>query len=357
MAEKSFAELNAERLKTALELGQPDQVPVAIPVMGWWSTAYIGVKQMREYYMNPKVMLEAQQAVNKRFRDIVGYWPDFGVVLEVSGIGAKIRFPENESPWVDEPVVKVPENIDKLRVPDVHKDGLFPQFWKTWDYMASHGCDPSTGLFYTDGPIDKAAMLRGVTQIMNDIVQSPDLVHKILRITAETSIEYFKAIEQKVGGLPGNALQVADDLSGFLSPKSFREFHMNYAKRIYDSFSSEYSRHWHSDSERVMNVAHLLPEMGVKAFWYPSYRIDIAEMKQKIGDKICLIGNVDCLDVLLRGTAQDVEKASRECIKKAARNGAYVLGPGGEVIRGIPPGNVDALIDSSIKYGKYPIET
>lgn len=356
MTGKSFAELNAERLKTALSLGQPDQVPVALAISAWWQTDYTGVKNMRDYFMNPKVMLEAQQAVNKRFRDIIGYSPDFGVVLEVSGIGAEIRFPENEPPWADEPIVKTPEDVDKLGVPDVHKDGLFPQFWKTWDYMASRGYDPTTGLFFTEGPIDKGALLRGATQIMNDLIQNPGLVHKICRISAETSIEFFKAIEEKAGSLPGKALELDDDLSGFLSPRLFREFHMKYAKRIYDSFSSEYSRYWHSDAERVMTIVHLLPEMGVKAFWNPSYRIDIAEMRQKLGDKVCLVGNVNCLDVLLRGTSQDVENASRECIRKAARNGAYVLAPGGEVIRGIPPMNIDALIDSSIRYGKYPIE-
>lgn len=77
-ARGSFAELNGERFKIATELGQPDQVPVVFATMAWWNSGYVGVKHMYDYYMNPKIMLEAQKAVSERFRGLTGYWPDFG---------------------------------------------------------------------------------------------------------------------------------------------------------------------------------------------------------------------------------------------------------------------------------------
>jgi uroporphyrinogen decarboxylase len=222
--------------------------------------------------------------------------------------------------------------------------------------MESRGVDLVHGLYYTVGPVDQAALLRGVTQFMDDLVHNPLLAHKILKVTTETSIAFLKALEERAGELPGRTIFIADDYGGFMSPSMFREFEMRYASEIYNSFSSDYLRMWHSDSDKILAIAHLLPEMRVNVIFAINGDVDIGKMKQEIGSKVCLIGNVHTLKVLLRGSRADVEEASRQCIRKAAKGGGFVLAPGGEVIRGTPPENVEAIIESTAKYGRYPIE-
>jgi uroporphyrinogen decarboxylase len=321
-------------------------------------TGYAGIK-MNEYATNPKVMVEAQKIANDRFGGLIGYWPDFGIAVEVSGLGAKIKFPDDSPPWVEEPVLKETQDVDKLQVPDVKRDGLFPQYWKTWDYMESKGIDLSTPLSllnFTVGPLDQAALLCGVTKFMDILVHSPALAHKILKVTSETCIAFLKTVEERAGGLPGKAIFVADDYGGFMSPRMFREFEIKYSGQIYNSFSSDYLRIWGSDSDRTVAIASLLPEMRVNVLYALSGDIDIAKMKEETAGKICVMGNIHPLKVLLRGSRAEVEEASRQCIQKAAKGGGFVLAPGGEVVRGTPPENIEAMIGSASKYGSYPIQ-
>jgi uroporphyrinogen decarboxylase len=53
--------------------------------------------------------------------------------------------------------------------------------------------------------------------------------------------------------------------------------------------------------------------------------MDLADVKKKYGEKICLLGNVDCKHVLPSGTEEDVRRDTRRCIDAAAKEGGHIL--------------------------------
>jgi len=85
----------------------------------------------------------------------------------------------------------------------------------------------------------------------------------------------------------------------------------------------------------------------------PPETCNLAVAKRKIGNKICLMGNVAPFDVLRQKTPAEVEIACKECFEKAAAGGGYILSSGGVFNRGTPPENIDTMIASAEKYSKY----
>lgn len=71
--------------------------------------------------------------------------------------------------------------------------------------------------------------------------------------------------------------------------------------------------------------------------------MNIAEVKQRYGDKLSLIGNVD-VDILTRGTEEDVRKIIKNNIEKAGYNGGYCAGSGNSVPEYVKFENYLALI-------------
>jgi hypothetical protein len=51
--------------------------------------------------------------------------------------------------------------------------------------------------------------------------------------------------------------------------------------------------------------------------------MDIAEVKNKLGDRICLIGNIDCAETLVSGSPDDVVTEVREALQIAAPGGGF----------------------------------
>jgi uroporphyrinogen decarboxylase len=80
---------------------------------------------------------------------------------------------------------------------------------------------------------------------------------------------------------------------------------------------------------------------------------DMAELKRTIGDRMCLIGNVHPVAVLMRKGPEDVLEEARKCIEGAAEGGGFGLSSGGVIDRGTPPENIDALVEASEKFGQY----
>jgi len=80
---------------------------------------------------------------------------------------------------------------------------------------------------------------------------------------------------------------------------------------------------------------------------------NLAELKQKYGDKIVLKGNLHTTNVMLNGSVEEVKKASRQAIDDAAKGGRFILSTGDQCGRDTPEENLRAMVEIARTYGKY----
>ncbi len=80
---------------------------------------------------------------------------------------------------------------------------------------------------------------------------------------------------------------------------------------------------------------------------------DLAEVKREFGDKIALMGNLHTTQVMLMGSADEVEQSAREAIDAAAAGGGFILSTGDQCGRDTPDENLFRLVDVAKTYGKY----
>ena len=62
---------------------------------------------------------------------------------------------------------------------------------------------------------------------------------------------------------------------------------------------------------------------------------DIAEVKERVGDRMCLMGNVNPLEVGVRGTPEEVRDATLDVLEKSGGEG-IILSVGGGTSPGMP---------------------
>lgn len=80
---------------------------------------------------------------------------------------------------------------------------------------------------------------------------------------------------------------------------------------------------------------------------------DLADIKKKYGDTLCLKGNVGVTNPLLYGTPEDVEKDVIRCMNAAKENGRFILFSEEGIGACTPVENVKAYVDAALRYGKY----
>ncbi|GFP21012.1 [methyl-Co(III) methanol-specific corrinoid protein]:coenzyme M methyltransferase [Candidatus Hakubella thermalkaliphila] len=87
------------------------------------------------------------------------------------------------------------------------------------------------------------------------------------------------------------------------------------------------------------------------------YQVKLKWAKELIGDKMTIMSNLDCNQVLQLGLKEDVLEARRRAIQDAAPGGGFWLSGGCEIPRDMPYENMEAMLKAIKEYGRYPIVT
>jgi uroporphyrinogen decarboxylase len=132
-----------------------------------------------------------------------------------------------------------------------------------------------------------------------------------------------------------------DDIVGFVNEEHYKEFCHPYLKRICDAFPKDWVKLYHNDAEVQACLDHL-PDCGFNVLNWGK-QTDIAEVKDRVGDRMCLMGNVNPLEVGVRGTPEEVREATLDVLEKGGDRG-MILSVGGGTSPGMPRQNIVAML-------------
>ena len=88
-----------------------------------------------------------------------------------------------------------------------------------------------------------------------------------------------------------------------------------------------------------------LPDAGFNVLNWGK-QTDITEVKQRVGDRMCLMGNVNPLEIGVRGTPEEVKDATLEVLEGSGGEG-IILSVGGGTSPGMPRENILAMLERS----------
>ncbi|MEE4310724.1 MAG: uroporphyrinogen decarboxylase family protein [candidate division KSB1 bacterium] len=186
------------------------------------------------------------------------------------------------------------------------------------------------------------------------LVENEELVTMMFETIGSIEIDIFKTAAEfdRVG-----AIFYSDDIainSGlFVSPAVLRKYLFPWMKKIGNICKEkEIPFIYHSDGV-LWDVFDDLKECGVNAI-HPiePQAMDIVEVKKKVGDAFCVIGNVD-VDLLARGTTQQVEDYVKMLLSDVAPGGGYCLGSGNSIPEYVNTENYKVMVETVHQLGSY----
>ncbi|HHY83223.1 MAG TPA: hypothetical protein GX505_11200 [Clostridiales bacterium] len=78
--------------------------------------------------------------------------------------------------------------------------------------------------------------------------------------------------------------------------------------------------------------------------------------REKAGDRLCLMGNLNTTEIMLYGTPNRVKLESLRALLDAGQKGAFVLSTGDQCGRDTPEENLLAMVNTAEEFGKYPLD-
>lgn len=198
----------------------------------------------------------------------------------------------------------------------------------------------------------------GMEALFEDYVEDPDTADRVAELGADYKIRLMEAAIRA----GADAVVSGDDYASanglLMSPKHFRRFVLPHLKRSVEAahrLGVPYIKHTDGDLKPILDD---LVGAGIDALdpIEPAAGMDIGWMKQRYGDRLALVGNVDCSFVLPFGTEQDVEEAVKETIAKASPGGGHVLASSNTIHPAVKPANYRRMVETARRWGRYPID-
>jgi len=193
--------------------------------------------------------------------------------------------------------------------------------------------------------------LMGFEAFSMALYENPGLVERLNNRLGELVLSMYEYFAESDAV---DVLWYSDDIayaSGLLvSPAALQKYLFPWLKRIGDlARKSGKPFMYHTDGV-LWDVFDEIIACGVDAI-HPiePKAMDIAEVKRRVGDRLCLMGHVD-VDLLSRGSVDEVRAQVRHNIEVAGYNGGYCVGSGNSIPEYVTFENYMAMIDTAREF-------
>lgn len=331
-----------------------------IPAMPFISTVASKVAGMthRERRNSAENTAKAQIVAYERFgHDSISV--DYGLHGVGIALGSTISDPEDAPPAIVDFVLKDLKNIDQLDMSKVElkNDDRFQRHYHAAEILLNKlGDECNIGITIT-GVFTAAASIYPTELLLRAIRKDPENTHKLMRFCTESlRTVYLEFAKLGVG------FSLCDPVASgtILQRRQYQEFVKPYTTELVDALhksGAAVSYHICGDSSSIMED---MLETGVDNISLDNI-VDMEMAKTKIGDRICLVGNIDPVGVFMLGEVHDgiddMDEAVKTCFRKTYDSPqGFIIASGCDLPKDVPLENIERFMTAARKYGKWPLD-
>ena len=201
---------------------------------------------------------------------------------------------------------------------------------------------------FSGGVLEWSSNLLGLEGMMLLLYDNPDLVRAVVDRVGQTILDAFQVFCEMEKCF---ALWLGDDM-GFktatlLQPQHLRNYILPWHKR-YAELAHRTGRLFllHSCGHVEAVMPDLIEDVRIDAkHSFEDVIVPVEQFKQRWGSRVAVMGGVD-VDLLSRGTQDDVRRRTGQILEACAPGGGYACGSGNSITNYMPTANYLAMIET-----------
>jgi len=205
------------------------------------------------------------------------------------------------------------------------------------------------------GTFVRSWRVAGMENVMLKMFDDPQFYHDL----ATMIMEYNLASLDIITKLGVDVVIVEDDIADknfpLIAPEQFKEFIWPYNVRIVEEAHKrglKVMRHSDGNLWPLMDFLLKAKYDGLNPL-EPQAGMDLKKVKDYCGDKLCLVGNIDSIELLPNGTEDQVKQSVKQAIEDAGEGGGLIISSSNSLHQDVKPENCIAMFEAVKEYGKY----
>jgi len=205
------------------------------------------------------------------------------------------------------------------------------------------------------GAFVRSWRLIGMDNLMLKMYDDPAFVHRVAAMVTDYSLQQLDMVASAGVDVLVVEDDIADKNSPLISPKLFKEFVNPYNKKLVDEAHRRGLKVVRHSDGNLWPLLDVLIETGYDGLnpLEPQADMDMKKVKDYCGDRLCLLGNIDCQDLLPNGTEEEVEAAVKQVIEDAGAGGGLIIDSSNTYHPSVKPENVMAVFKATHQHGVY----
>jgi uroporphyrinogen decarboxylase len=307
---------------------------LAMPLLSFPGARLAGCS-VGQMVTDPAAQIAAQLALHTRY-ETAFLMSAMDLSVEAEAFGAQIFPTETEVPTVIGRLVTEEEQIARLAVPAVGqgRTGVYVETARRLAAAAGRAL-PLGGMI---GPFSLAGRLFGVSEMLLETADHPQMVHALLAKVTDFLVAYAHAF--KAAGVRG--IIIAEPAAGLISPPALREFSSTYVRRIVAAVADDRLEIiLHNCGARAAHLPAIL-EAGASIVHF-GRPMDLAVAFARAPADVVVCGNLDPAVVFVEATPEVVREHTLALLQAGRDRRGFVISSGCDIPPSTPAANLDAF--------------
>ena len=338
-----------ERVMTAIGHQEPDRVPL-FHLLSCYGAKELGVS-IREYFAKPEYVAEGQLRMREKYGHDC-FYTFFYAPIEVEAFGGEVVFIEDGPPNSGEPFIESFEQIRTIEIPKIQESRLLVRVLEATSALkqAVGSTVPIIGVVMS--PFSLPVMQMGFEKYLELLHFRPDEFRQLMQLNEEFCVAWANA--QLAAG--ATAICYFDPLA---SPTMIeREKYLATGHKVAQQTIRRIqgATATHLASGIGLPVVDDIVQTGSAVLGF-STEDDVGMMKAKTKNKICLLGNLNGID-MVNWDAGKTREEVKKLMQTAAPGGGFILSDNhGEIPWQVPEDVLLEIAEAVREYGVYPMQT
>jgi uroporphyrinogen decarboxylase len=330
--------MNGRQRVAAVVAGQPVDRPPVMPILHSGYATALEVP-LGGFYTSAAVMADVMVRGCRMF-NFDGVQLSMGVTGEAEALGAAIQQPPDGAPLLRQSLLADLGNLSHLRTLDPTVGGRMPMFYEAVERTVSATRGETYVLATLRGPLLAASQLRGVQEILMDLLDQPDEAERILEFTQETALRLGRWLLGS--GAHGLVLGEATCSPNFISPRFYRQFvlprHRELVRGLKAAGWQAVGLHICGDTTPIIED---IVSTGVD-FLDIDYQVPAARAIGLARNRIALRGNLDPSADFRFGQPAEIQ-AKTQTLLQDVQGARWIMSSGCDIPPGTPAENMAAF--------------
>jgi len=206
------------------------------------------------------------------------------------------------------------------------------------------------------GVFESASQGMGMSFYSKMLHRDPKFIKEVHEVIAEFTKNCYMSYMDAGAELFLESGDLAYKKGPMMSPKKFYEVLLPAYKMITDAVHERGGKIvLHTDGQ-VTPLLDFVVDCGFDGLQSlePTAGVDLAFVKKKVGDKLCIMGNIDVAHILVDATKEEVYDAVKYAIKTGGPGGGFVVSAA-NMHPGVNVPNLRWMVEATKEYGTYPL--